>query len=87
MLKHHMTLETLEGELSRINDRVAECKALLELEEMVKKQGNNIYYVGAIARHHNCPKQLRTESLIRSTNIYVMEHHPLAILSHILEQQ
>ena len=40
MLKHRTTLKTLEGELSRINDRVAERKALLELEEMVKKQGN-----------------------------------------------
>ena len=40
MFEHHTTLETLKGELSRINDRVAERKALLELEEMVKKQGN-----------------------------------------------
>ena len=40
MLKHHTTLETLNGELSRINDRVAERKALLELEEIVKMQGN-----------------------------------------------
>ena len=35
MFKHHTTLETLESELFRINDRVAE-----QLEEMVKKQEN-----------------------------------------------
>jgi hypothetical protein len=40
MFEHHMTLGTLQDELSRINDSVAEQKALLELKETVKKQGN-----------------------------------------------
>ena len=40
MFEHHMTLEILKRDLSTTNERVAEQKALLELEKMVKKQEN-----------------------------------------------
>jgi hypothetical protein len=48
IIAQHTTLGILQDELSRINDSVAERKALLELKEAVKKQGNMLAQLQSI---------------------------------------